>query len=171
MFFWHIAGAILLFRWIYRDPKVDIRYLALGALLPNLIDKPLGTIIAPGLGSDRLIGHTLLFGSVIMVVALLATRRGRRRRKLMAVAIGALIHLVLDGMWASGQTFLWPFLGFDFSPGVQPYWGGFLDRELNLATIVQEVAGLAYLGALWVIAGLNDPEKRQTFIETGRLAG
>jgi len=89
----------------------------------------------------------------------------------MAVAVGALIHLLLDGMWASGETFLWPFLGLDFVPGIQPYWEGFLGRELNLATIAQELAGIVYLAALWVITGMSHPENRQTFLETGRLAG
>lgn len=169
MFLWHIGGAILLFRYIYRDPKVDIRFLVLGAVLPNLIDKPLGTIIAPSLGADRLIGHSLLFGTALMSIALLVTRRGRKRRRWMAVAIGALIHLLLDGMWASGETLLWPFLGLDFTEGVQPYWSGFWRRELGWGTVVQELAGAVYLASLWVIAGLGDREVRRTVLRTGRL--
>ena len=169
MFFWHIGGAILLFRYVFRDPKVDIRFLVFGAVLPNLIDKPLGTILVPSLGSDRLIGHSLLFGTVIMIVVLLATRRGRVRRRWMALAVGVLFHLVLDGMWTSGQTFLWPFLGFDFAPGVQPYWDGFLERELTLLAIGQEIAGLAYLAFLWVRSGLGDAAVRRQFLESGRL--
>lgn len=169
MFLWHIAGAILLFRYVFRDPKVDIRFLVIGAILPNLIDKPLGTLLAPSLGSDRLIGHSLLFGTAIMVVVLLATRRGRVRRRWMALAVGALFHLVLDGMWTSGQTFLWPFLGTEFAAGVQPYWEGFVDRELTLLTIGQELVGAAYLTLLWVRSGLGDPAVRRQLLESGRL--
>ncbi len=169
MLFWHLGGALLIFRYVYRDPKVDVRFLFLGALLPNLVDKPLGTLVAPQLGADRLVGHSLLFGTVIMVVALLTTRRGRLRRRWMAVAIGALAHLVLDGMWAQGETFLWPFLGTGFTPGVQPYWTGFVARELGWGTVLQELAGIVYLASVWVIAGLQDQATRRAFWRTGRL--
>ena len=49
MLFWHLGATMWLFRWIFRDPKVDVRFLLLGAILPDLIDLPLGTLF----GSDR----------------------------------------------------------------------------------------------------------------------
>lgn len=172
MLFWHVAGVLLLFRYVFRDPKVDVRFLTVGALLPNLVDKPLGTLLRPDFfGADRIYGHTLLFSTSIMVVALVATRRGRVRRRWMAVAIGAMLHLVLDGMWTSGATLFWPVLGWAFDPGVTPYWDGFVQRELVSAqTLLQEIVGLGYLGYVWGISGLSDPVTRASFFRNGRLA-
>lgn len=170
MLFWHLAGVVLLFRYVFRDPKVDVRFLALGAIAPNIVDKPIGTILMPSLGADRVFGHTLLFSVVIMSITLLATRRGQRRRRWMAVAIGAMLHLVLDAMWASGATLFWPALGWDFAPGITPYWDGFLERELITAqTLVQEVVGLVYLAYLSLAHGLTDKPTRRTFLQDGRL--
>lgn len=167
MLLYHVAGALLLFRYIFRDPKVDVRFLVLGALLPNLIDKPLGTIFAPDFfGADRLVGHSLLFATLLMVVTLLATRRGRRRRALMAVAIGSFLHLVLDGMWTSTETFLWPLFGTNFEPGMQPFWSAELFTPL---AIVQELGAALYLWYLWKRTNLADPNVRQEFRATGRL--
>lgn len=169
MLVYHIAGAILLFRYIFRDPKVDVRMLALGAVLPNLIDKPLGTLIAPDyFGADRLIGHSLAFPTAIMTLALLVTRRGRRRRVIMAVAIGAMLHLLLDGMWMSSATFLWPVFGWAFDPGQADYWGH-LGGLFTPVAIGQELAGLAYLTYLYRRLGLSDPTIRKTLLTTGRL--
>ncbi len=45
---------------------IDPRYLAIGALLPDLIDKPIGRVIfASTLANGRIIGHTLLFTLLI----------------------------------------------------------------------------------------------------------
>jgi len=166
---YHVAGAILLFRYIFRDPKVDVRLLALGAIVPNLLDKPLGTVLWPGyFGADRLFGHSLLFPTAIMVVALLVTRRGRRRRGIMAVAIGAMLHLLLDGMWTSTSTFLWPLFGVAFEAGRPDYWSN-LGEILTPTAIAQEVAGLAYLVYLYRTLGLSDIETRRAVLTTGRL--
>jgi len=169
--FWHIGGVLALFRYVFRDPKVDVRFLTLGALLPNLVDKPLGTLIFPDYFEvDRLYGHTLLFSTLIMVVTLLVTRRGRVRRKWMAVAIGAMLHLALDGMWTSGAVLFWPLLGVTFPTGVVPYWAGFLSRELwSIPMLISESFGLAYLVLLWRRSGLSDEQVRAGFLSTGRL--
>ena len=173
MIFWHLGGTIAIFRYVFRDPKVDLRFLALGALLPDLIDKPLGTILFPSLfnNNSQVIGHTLLFSMLLMSVVLLATRRGRVRRRWMALAIGSLTHLVLDAMWTVQETFLWPAFGWAFPPGQSQYWSGLLERILAEPwTIVLEVIGLAYLIFLYRKSGLNEPERRAELLRTGRVA-
>lgn len=171
MIFWHIGATIWLFRYVFRDPKVDLRFLAIGALLPDLLDKPVGTVLfAESIGTGRWVGHTLLFSSVLMAVVLLLTRRGRRRRAWMALAIGAMIHLILDGMWTTPEVLLWPFLGLDFPPGPDAYWSGFLGRLFDSPwTLAGEIVGLAYLVWLWYFADLRDPIKRRKLATTGRI--
>ena len=38
MMFWRIGAILFLFRWIFGDPKVDVRFLVAGAVLPDVID-------------------------------------------------------------------------------------------------------------------------------------
>jgi len=168
MLAWHLAAITLLFRWIFRDPKVDMRFLAFGAVVPDMIDLTAITI----LGGDRaeLWGHSLVVPSLLTILVLLATRRGRRRRAWMALVVAWLFHLLLDGMWTDATVFLWPTFGWDLGAGGDAFWPSAWDRALHdpLRWIL-EAAGLAYLGWLWIQAGLSDPDARAALATTGRL--
>lgn len=167
---WHLAGAVFLFRWIFRDPKVDVRFLSAGALLPDLIDLPLGTLVlVDRYSTGELWAHSLLVPSLAAAGVLVVTRRGRRRRAWMALVSGWLFHLLLDGMWTSGEVFLWPFFG-DFPAGPRPYWSGLGGRLLSNPWLwVKELIGLLYLVGLWLRLGLSDPRVRGELFRTGRL--
>jgi len=170
--FWHVGGSILLFRYLFRDPAVDLRYLALGAILSDLIDKPIGRIIwADEFQTGRLYGHTLLFFVGVLTVVMLATSRGTpRRRRWVALAVGVMFHLLLDAMWAIPETLFWPLFGWDFPPSIGDYWSGFLGRLVDEPIIlVQEAFGLTYLIYLWRRARLGEPARRRDLMSTGRL--
>ena len=96
---------------------IDYRLLAVGALLPDIIDKPLSWLILPGVldGITRNIGHTLLFPLLLLVVWRLAS--GRSPNFLLPLAIGSALHLLLDGMFTMPNTLLWPFMGWAFVDG------------------------------------------------------
>ena len=84
---------------------------ALGAVLPDLIDKPLGHILLAGTVSYGRIyfhGLTVLF---LVIIAGLLLYRHRRRIGLLVVAAGMASHQVLDGMWHNPVSWFWPFLG------------------------------------------------------------
>jgi hypothetical protein len=168
---WHLGGVIFLFRWIFRDPKVDVRFLAAGALLPDAIDLPVGTLLlADRYSTGELWFHSLLAPTVVVVAVLLVTRRGRRRRAWMALAVGMLFHLVLDGMWTSTETFFWPFFGVDVLRGPSPYWAGAWEQATgDPVRWVTEAVGVAYLTALGVRSGLSDPRRRRLLLSEGRL--
>jgi len=88
----------------------------------------------------------------------------------MALAVGSLIHLLLDAMWTVQETFFWPAFGWEFPPGIPEYWSGLLERLLtNPRRIVEEVAGLGYLVYLYRKARLSDPERRIELLHTGRV--
>lgn len=171
MIAWHVGATIFLFRWIFRDPKVDVRYLAVGAVLPDLVDMTVGTVVAADRHSTgELWMHTLAAPTLVVVCVLLATRRGRRRRAWMALAVGMFFHLLVDGMWTSTETFLWPFFGLDFPSGPRPYWAGVWDRASgDPIRWVTEVVGLAYLVTIWRRSGLADPDRRRALWANGRL--
>ncbi len=40
MIFWHLGITVLIARYVFRDPNMDLRWLMLGSLLPDVIDKP-----------------------------------------------------------------------------------------------------------------------------------
>jgi membrane-bound metal-dependent hydrolase YbcI (DUF457 family) len=93
---------------------IDIRLLLIGALLPDIIDKPLGQLFfRESLSSGRIFSHTLLFLVVITLAGLYLYRR-RTKLWLLVLAFGTLIHIILDQMWQTPQTLLWPLLGFTF---------------------------------------------------------
>lgn len=170
MLFWHLGATLWLFRWIFKDPKVDVRFLLFGAILPDLIDLLYGTVIRPQLAIGELWIHTLLAPSLYMSVVLLATRRGRRRRAFMALGIGWLFHILLDGMWTDPEVLFWPFFGWEMPTGQAPFWPEAWARALSDPwRWVLEAAGLAYLIWLWFAAGLNQKPKRDDFLKTGRI--
>lgn len=170
MLFWHLGGSVWLFRWIFRDPKVDVRFLLLGAILPDLIDMPVGTLVlADRYSTGELWFHSLIVPTIYIMIVLLATRRGRRRRAWMALGVGWLFHLLLDGMWISQDVFLWPFFG-DIPPGDAPYWPLAWERATSDPwRWIEEAVGLGYLVWLWFALGLSMPERRVKTIQTGRL--
>ena len=84
---------------------------ALGAVLPDLIDKPLGHIILAGtVNYGRLYFHGLTVLSLFVIAGLLLYRY-RHRIGLLVVAAGMASHQVLDGMWYNPVAWFWPFLG------------------------------------------------------------
>lgn len=171
MMFWRIGAILFLFRWIFGDPKVDVRFLAAGAVLPDVVDLLIGTVIfAARYSSGEIYSHTLLVPTVVAVVILFMTRRGRRRRAWMAMIVAWFLHLLLDGMWATTDTFLWPFFGFEFPRGPDPYWSDVWSRALSDPwRWITEGIGLAYLAWLYFATGLNSPDRRSQFLADGRL--
>jgi membrane-bound metal-dependent hydrolase YbcI (DUF457 family) len=149
---------------------MDLRLLLLGAILPDLIDTPIGLAAYSAVGSVRLVGHSLLFAAAAMGLVMAATRRGRPRKRWMPLAIGVLVHLFLDAMWADPETLWWPVFGWDFSTS------GFNDAAAYLRAVVSspvmwvaEAAGLGYGVAMVRRGGLGDRARRAEFLRTGRI--
>lgn len=105
---------------------------AFGAVLPDLIDKPLGHIVLAGtVNYGRIYFHGLTILSLIFIADLLIYRY-RGQIGLLAVAAGMASHQILDGMWQHPVEWFWPFLGplprYDY-PG-DFFWNAIL-RELT----------------------------------------
>jgi len=80
----HIGVALLLAKLFEKRLKLkDYRVVALGSMLPDLIDKPL-TII--GIGPGRFVAHSLIFTIATTIVS----------REL---GFGCATHLILDKIW------------------------------------------------------------------------
>ncbi len=169
--FWHLGATLWLFRWIFKDPKVDVRFLLAGAVILDLVDLVLGTLIlANRYASGELWSHTLLVAMLYMIGVLLLTRRGRRRRAFMALGVGWLFHILLDGMWNHPEVLFWPFFGWEMPAGESPFWPLAWERAMaDPWRWVLEAAGLAYLTWLWLATGLNHREPREHLLRTGRI--
>lgn len=167
MLFWHLGATLFLFRWIFRDPQVDVRLLAVGALLPDLVDLVGGTFL--GFGRGELWMHSLTASSAMGASVLVLTRRRGLRRPAMTVVVGMLLHLVLDLMWTKPEVFWWPFSG-PFEPGQEPLWRGAWERAWGDPwRWVRETMGMAYLGWLAVGHGLTRREGWRRLMRDGVL--
>jgi membrane-bound metal-dependent hydrolase YbcI (DUF457 family) len=168
MILWHLGATIAVARYVFRDPRMDLRFLLAGSLLPDLLDKPAALAAWDALQSARLWGHSLLLVSVLMTVVVMATRRGRPRRRWMALVIGVFLHLVLDAIWTAPESLLWPFLGWAFSPHGAAGAGAYLGDVLGSPWYwLQEAAGALYLGWLWRRADLGTATTRRRLYREG----
>ena len=170
MLFWHIGATTAITRYTFRDERMDLRLLLIGAILPDLIDTPIGLTAFAAVESVRLVGHSLLFAATVMILVMLATRRGRPRKKWMPLAVGVLLHLFLDAMWADPEALWWPIFGWGFSAS------GFSELSAYVSAVVSspmmwagEIVGLGYLVAVASRGGLGERENRAEFLATGRI--
>jgi|SRR5665647_116707 len=111
---------------------IDPKYLVIGALLPDLIDKPLGRIIfASTIANGRIIGHTLLFSLLIFLIGLYVYEK-RRDIRIISLTTGSLFHIIEDQMWKTPKTLFWPLLGLRFPKDYTDNSGiWYLIRELE----------------------------------------
>lgn len=74
------AGVLALSRGRRRLTTDEAIFVAVGSMLPDIVDKPVGHVLLPyllgeGLGSGRAFGHTLVFFVIIITATLLAGPR------------------------------------------------------------------------------------------------
>ncbi len=93
---------------------IDPTYLVIGSLLPDFIDKPLGTVIFPSaIANGRMITHTLLFSFTLFLTGLYLYNKSGDIIVL-TLASGSIFHLIEDKMWTSPRTLFWPLIGWRF---------------------------------------------------------
>lgn len=131
---------------------LDIRWLLVGSLLPDIIDKPIGQyLFRDTFNNGRIFAHTLLFLIIISAIGIYLYKK-KRWRWMLALAVGTFTHLVLDEMWQTPTTLFWPALGFSF-PGVElEGWAGNIWEALfsNPSVYIPEIVGLAVLLVLGI---------------------
>lgn len=89
-------------------PQIDYRLVMVGAILPDLIDKPIGALLfVDTYHNSRIYAHSLLFSVLLLVWGLLRYKK-RKKAGVLTLAFGSLFHLVLDSMWRY-EEILWPF--------------------------------------------------------------
>jgi len=141
--------------WLHMLAKyLDIRFLLVGSLLPDIIDKPVGHVFyRDAFSTGRIFCHTLLFTVAIGVAGVYVYRR-YHSRWLVGLAAGSFVHLVLDRMWENPQTLLWPLYGVAFRREDLTGWTSAMVRVLftKPEVYISELVGLAVVvWFLWVL--------------------
>jgi hypothetical protein len=169
MLLWHMGAAAVIVYVTLGRARIDYRWILVGAIAPDLIDGLLNITVLNE-PSSRGPAHSLAAVVLVALVVLVATR-GERRLSLFGLAVGWLLHLVVDGMWAAPQTFLWPAFGAAFSdvPGEQYTWDLLTRPLVHWSTWATEAMGAAILAWFWIAFRLGDPERRRRFLRDGHL--
>lgn len=152
-------GIPLLIPIFGRDLDIDVRILILGAVIPDIIDKPLGHMIL-SIDNGRIIAHSLLFATTLLAF-------GMMFKRMLPLSIGVAVHQILDGMFLDPETALWPLLGpfgtYDFE--VVEWFKAFGDPFV----IGEELTGLALMIVFVLAFSLYRKEKLFRFIRDGRV--
>jgi inner membrane protein len=171
MLFWHLGMTCAIVFFALGARRIDYRVVLLGAIISDVVDKPIGRIFfRDHFESGRLFGHTLLVATVLLL-AIQLTLRGATARRWFILPICMLIHQVLDAMWDSPIAWFWPLFGTSFPPDPKDsYWWEVFTRPLDHPwVLVQEAVGLALLIYLARAYRLQDPDLRRRFMRHGQL--
>ncbi len=126
------------------DVNINYGLVALGSILPDIIDKPLGhVILKESLNNGRILGHTLLFVSLLFLFAMLTRHRGRGGS--LSVFFGSAAHLALDKMWERPATLFWPLYGWGFPYGSGDFWLRLIQNMHKPENYIPEILGAAIL--------------------------
>lgn len=155
MILWQVSTAVAAVSFVFRDPRFDYRWLAIGSVLP-LLDAVTG---------GKWLMHTLAFSVVVVIVVMLSTIGRRRvRRTLLGLPIGALLYLVFSGAWNDAETLWWPATGWGLGNRQLPL----VERGAPL-TVALEAIGAVLVVWGWRLAGLADRDRRRRLLRDGNL--
>ena len=149
--------------------RISIPMLVTGAMLPDLIDKPLGEgLLADSLGNGRIYAHTLLFCILLFLAAMYYYKR-KDDNRVFIIPAATFLHLMEDRMWRTPATLFWPLFGWDFpegnySTGLLEYFFRILMNTYTLEntySFLSEILGMAILLTAGAIH-LMKKQKKQT---------
>jgi membrane-bound metal-dependent hydrolase YbcI (DUF457 family) len=126
-FFTHLLAGVLIGLVIYYLTRDwwTIAAAAVGSVIPDLLDKPLGYIVmADSLDYGRIYFHTFFFFLAVIAIGVLVYYR-KRSWVVIALGAGVLSHQLLDSMWEDYWNWFWPWFGPFYGYGTEYY---FLDR-------------------------------------------
>ncbi len=164
------GGLWLAQRGFQRFVHADYRWVALAAVLPDVVDKILIlTILGHRYQTGQIYSHTLLLHGLAFAAILLW------KRDWLVYSLAFSGHLILDRMWRYPETLFYPLLGDRFSTWVdlstlramaEAYAGIYRERPLLW---VLELGGVIVLAAFVWQARLYRSERLQYFLRWGRV--
>jgi len=155
--------------WLASLEKIDARLLLIGSLLPDIIDKPVGTFLfRESLSNGRIFCHTL---AVLLFITLTGIYLYQSHGKiwLLVLSFGTFTHLLYDQMWLTPQTLLWPVYGWSFQRYDLTYWLQNMLYALHTdpTVYVPELVGIAIL--IWFVLVLVRRKRLYVFVRNGQV--
>lgn len=111
--------------------NIDYRIVMVGAMLPDIIDKPIGAyFFRSTFHNSRIFSHSLLFSVMLMILGSYYFNRRknnnifnrRKNNNVFILGICSLIHQVLDSMWLYPGILYWPAYGWKFPTRPEGNW-------------------------------------------------
>jgi hypothetical protein len=91
--------------------RTIIVFVAIGSILPDIIDKPLGHIIFGSiLDNGKIFFHSLIIVLLFFITGLIVWRL-YKSNSFIFIAVGLFLHQLVDMMWKSPVNWYYPFLG------------------------------------------------------------
>jgi len=128
---------------------IDYRFVLLGSMFPDIIDKPLGMLIFANLiANGRVYTHTLLVNLIFILIGIYLLKK--KRFNFFIFSVSSCSHLILDEMWLDLQTLLWPLYGWGFPKEDISHWWENIFQGLftNPWVYVPEIIGAMILARL-----------------------
>ncbi|KZL92230.1 metal-dependent hydrolase [Clostridium magnum] len=155
---------------VRRDiPNIDYRLVMIGAMLPDIIDKPIGAYFFRSIfHNSRIFSHSLVF-SIVMIFLGSYYFYKRKNNSIFIIGICSLIHQILDSMWLYPGILYWPVFGWRFPTRPEGNWvesslGKLLtDPYVYLPEIIGAVIVAYYIGRLILRGSIRE------FLRYGRL--
>ncbi len=132
-----------------------IGFLILGSMLPDIIDKLVGMyFFRQTFGNNgRIFSHTLAFLLLFLITGF-GLYLTKKTTVLLFTSLGIFMHLVLDSMWLTPQTLVWPLLGWHFPEEIISDWFGTLFQELlhDPSVYIPELVGIIIVAwFIWIL--------------------
>lgn len=129
--------------WLF---KIDLRVVAVLAMLPDLLDKFFGhVLLSEDLNNGRIFAHSLLFLLVAGVMFGIGLRAWS-----WVYTLPLLAHQMFDRMWEGPHTWLWPLLGLAFEKKDYDPLSLWLHELTDPYVIVTEALGLAVIVFIFI---------------------
>lgn len=132
-------------------------FLTIGSMLPDIIDKPIGSIFFV---TGRWLGHSILVLTTIFILSSFLSK-GRQFQELdlifitRSLYVGSLLHLIED-VGISKVVVFWPLFG-SFPSGEK---GAFLQGFNDPFTVIFELIGLILI----ITVGFNEGWRRRSWL-------
>ncbi|MDO5846642.1 MAG: metal-dependent hydrolase, partial [Methanocorpusculum sp.] len=135
----------LIFAVIFKN-KFAVLFGAVGGILPDLIDKPLGhLILSETIGNGRIYAHSCVFIGALIILGVILFAVNHEKIAVLCIAAGALSHQLLDFMWTQTDVWFWPFAGpFISDAGIQKILSGY-QPVIIFGAVELLVCGIFYI--------------------------
>jgi len=167
----HMGFTVTIMRAIEKKAKLPVmeyRLLLVASLLPDIVDKPLTSMLLDrSLYEGRGFGHSLAF--LLLLGGLgLVYRLWRKDCIPATILFGVIFHDILDVMWLHAGILFWPLYGWTFPSAANEAWHGFITigrRKILWLDVLDTLGALLLLHFFYKIASKDNLFH---FLKTGK---